>query len=118
MNKARDFEFYEHLGYSYLRESCQFGPAKAAAWVIRRHVSSHWLGYLILTAFVALIWFVLAGLMAADEREAREKAEFMVECQEAQPKYECTAMWRAGERRSRGGGTTVVPVYAPVYRAR
>jgi hypothetical protein len=30
--------------------------------------------------------------------ESNERAEFMRECEQDRPKYECTAMWRSGKK--------------------
>ena len=40
--------------------------------------------------------------------EAKDEEDFMVECMKDHKKYECTAMWRAGNTK-----TTVVPVVVP-----
>jgi len=44
-------------------------------------------GVLIGAAIAVVLWAGISGSI-------RQKAEFMAECQQHQPKYECTAMWR------------------------
>ncbi len=44
--------------------------------------------------FLALLGLVV-GLLVLAENDAR--AEFMHECIEARPQYECTAMWRSAQ---------------------
>lgn len=49
---------------------------------------------LIMGAITGLILMILlAGVLEGNERE-----EFMRECEQDRPKYECTAMWRSGKK--------------------
>jgi hypothetical protein len=59
----------------------------------------------ILAAFVVLLLGGMALLIAS---AGRAEAEFMKDCTAERPKYECTAMWRAGD-------SHMVPVIIPTY---
>ncbi len=53
------------------------------------------------------LFFVLLFAVAADAGKRQQR--FMSECQQDRNRYECEAMWRAGESRS-----TYIPVVIPV----
>jgi len=49
---------------------------------------------IIMGAITGLVLMILfAGYF-----QAKEEAEFMRECEQDRPKYECTAMWRSGDK--------------------
>ena len=48
--------------------------------------------------FMGLVAAILLLLALAIILESNEKAEFMRECEQDHPKYECTAMWRSGNK--------------------
>jgi hypothetical protein len=64
-------------------------------------------GWVVLLVILFIIWLV--WLMISSEYEAKQA--FMAECMEEKKKYECTAMWRSGDK-----NTVVVPM--PVYTGR
>lgn len=49
-------------------------------------------------ALLGGIGFILGLLVVTLTLDSNEKAEFMDECKEYRPKFECTAMWRSGEK--------------------
>ncbi len=44
------------------------------------------------------VLLILSLIVVAVTLESNEKAEFMRECEQERPKYECTAMWRSGDK--------------------
>ncbi len=44
------------------------------------------------------VLLILSLIVVAVTLESNEKAEFMLECEQERPKYECTAMWRSGDK--------------------
>ncbi len=44
------------------------------------------------------VLLILSLIVVAVTLESNEKAEFMLECEQDRPKYECTAMWRSGDK--------------------
>ncbi len=58
------------------------------------------------------LWFCVllfvVGIPAMVYQETKARDEFMKECLQERPQYECTAMWRSGRK-----NTTVVPVIIP-----
>lgn len=70
------------------------GIIDAGAFVMRAARAFTILELLVVLAIVALVWMVIA-LGRSDERD---REAFMAECLQHRPQYECTAMWRAGER--------------------
>ena len=56
--------------------------------------------------------FVNAGIRETAEKEAHEK-RFMAECQQDKKRYECEAMWRAGEDHEH-----LIPVVIPMPSGR
>jgi len=63
---------------------------KVIEWFKRRDVFE--LGMII--GITVLFLMVVVALVL----ESNEKAEFMRECEQERPKYECTAMWRSGDK--------------------
>jgi hypothetical protein len=70
---------------------------KMIKWLMDLPVLEKWIIACIVGLLVAVGW----GSYLA----AQEKAEFMEECEQDRPKYECTAMWREGTPK-----TVIVPV--------
>ena len=64
---------------------------------------------LVLIGTVIIGGFILIGVKIT-EVEAKAKAEFMEECMQDLKRYECEAMWRAGNRRDS------TPVIIPIPR--
>lgn len=59
---------------------------------------------------VGTLVLMAAFFVAAVDADSKARNAFMRECLQDHKQYECTAMWRAGERHER---TTVVPVFVP-----
>lgn len=60
----------------------------------------HGMEIVIVSISIALITAILYGtLLNARAHEAERKA-FMFECTKEHKEYECTAMWRAGEKKT------------------
>lgn len=56
----------------------------------------------------AIFGLLLVALFFAAKSESEQRARFMQDCTAERPEYECTAMWRAGEKH-----TTYIPVVIP-----
>lgn len=63
---------------------------KMIKWLMDLPTLEKWIVGSIVGLLVAVGW----GSYLA----AQDKAEFMRECEQDRPRYECTAMWRAGEK--------------------
>ena len=71
---------------------------KMIKWLMDLPTLEKWIIACIVGLLVAVGW----GSYLA----AQEKAEFMAECKQDRPSYECLAMWRSGNKPT----TIVVPV--------
>lgn len=58
---------------------------------------------------LVLIGVLVGFIIAVAKVDTANRLEFMAECEQHRPKYECTALWRAGEP-----GVVPVPVVIPV----
>lgn len=52
---------------------------------------------IVILAVLALLGF---GIYWIDRESAEEREAFMAECTQHRPKYECVAMWRAGNAKA------------------
>jgi len=58
---------------------------------------------------VSLLCLLVFALFMAVKTENEAKARFMGECRQDHKEYECTAMWRAGEK-----DVVPVPIVIPI----
>jgi hypothetical protein len=70
-----------------------------------RLYAEDWLFVGFLTLLLALVLAMGFGIVAQARADGKARAEFMAQCEEHRPAYECTAMWRDGEPE-----TVVAPV--------
>ncbi len=63
-----------------------------------------------MASFVAGLLFLTAAVVAVAAGGARRQhAAFMDECVQHRPRYECTALWRAGDR-----DPAIIPLLIPI----
>ncbi len=62
-----------------------------------------------MASFVAGLLFLAAAVAVAAEGARRQHAAFMDECVQHRPRYERTALWRAGDR-----NPTIIPLLIPI----
>ena len=75
---------------------------KWIAWKTQNWDLMDWLMWpLLFTIVIAFIFVLFIGLPLAIYYEAKAHERFMNECLQHRPQYECTAIWRAGNRNQR-----------------
>ena len=94
--------------------SLALAVAAALAWWCERRLPalrrSHAAFRRGMASFVAGLLFLAASAVAvAAEGARRQHAAFMDECVQHRPRYECTALWRAGDR-----DPAIVPLLIPI----
>lgn len=65
---------------------------------------------------VGILLFAIVGIVLAvwtihegSKEEEKKRQEFMVDCLKERKQYECTSMWRSGEKHEE-----VVPIFIPM----